>query len=150
MSTSVNLGKVQVAYKGEYSPLETYTLLDRVSVNGTWFECKIDNTINVQPIVGGNNTNWIQLNNIEPGKDGFCPTAVVTKVDDTATITLVDVNGASPATIKDGAKGDTGAAPLIEETVDVVTLAPGSNGSGTITRTDIPNNRYKLHLNSLK
>lgn len=147
MSTTVNLGKVQVAYKGEYSPLETYTVLDRVSINGTWFECKMDGVTNIQPVVGEDSVYWMQLNNIEPGKDGFCPTAVVSKTDDTVTITLVDVNGPSVATVKDGPKGDTGEAPKIESNIDVVTLAPGSMGSATMENIDPVNNKYKLHLN---
>lgn len=42
------------------------------------------------------------------GEDGFSPSASVSKVGDTATITITDKTGTTTATVKDGAKGNKG------------------------------------------
>jgi len=44
----------------------------------------------------------------EDGADGYSPTATVSKVGSTATITITDKNGTTTATVTDGATGATG------------------------------------------
>ena len=64
------------------------------------------------------------------GADGFSPIANVTKVGDTATITITDENGTTTATVTDGTNGTPGAAATIAAGT-TTTLSPGS--SATVT-----------------
>ena len=68
------------------------------------------------------------------GDDGFSPTASVSKVGDTATITITDQIGITTASISDGAQGPAGAAATIAVGT-VSSLTPGStptvSNSGT-------------------
>lgn len=64
------------------------------------------------------------------GADGFSPIATVSKVGDTATITITDENGTTTATVTDGSDGAPGAAATITAGT-TTTLSPGS--SATVT-----------------
>lgn len=64
------------------------------------------------------------------GADGFSPIATVSKVGDTATITITDENGTTTASVTDGSDGAPGAAATIAVGT-TTTLSPGS--SATVT-----------------
>ena len=73
------------------------------------------------------------------GADGFSPTATVSKVGDTATISITDVNGTTTATVTDGADGYSPSASVTKvgstATItitdkDGTTTASISDGSG--------------------
>ena len=66
-----NLGKVQVVYRGNYDPTETYYILDRVNFNGNIFECRVETITDVPPVVGGNDY-WIQITDVA-SNDGDAP-----------------------------------------------------------------------------
>lgn len=54
---------------------------------------------------------WIKMEGVdgEDGKDGFSPTATVTKSGNTTTITITDKNGTTTKTVTDGTNGSPGA-----------------------------------------
>lgn len=62
----------------------------------------------------------------QDGADGYSPSASVTKVDDTATITITDSNGTTTASISDGADGQNG--------IDGQDGADGFSPSASVTK----------------
>lgn len=66
----------------------------------------------------------------QDGADGFSPIATVSKVGDTATITITDENGTTTASVTDGSDGAPGAAATISAG-NTTTLPAGS--SATVT-----------------
>ena len=76
-----------------------------------------------------------------PGADGYSPTASVSKVGDTATITITDQNGTTTASVTDGATGATGPA----NTLSIGTVQSGATAAATITGT-APNQTLNLTL----
>ena len=62
----------------------------------------------------------------QDGADGYSPSASVTKVDDTATITITDINGTTTASISDGADGQNG--------IDGQDGADGFSPSASVTK----------------
>lgn len=66
----------------------------------------------------------------QDGADGFSPIATVSKVGDTATITITDENGTTTASVTDGSDGAPGAAATISAGT-TTTLPAGS--SATVT-----------------
>lgn len=76
-----------------------------------------------------------------PGADGYSPTASVSKVGDTATITITDQNGTTTATVTDGTDGAAGPA----NTLSIGTVTSGATADATITGTS-PNQTLNLVL----
>jgi len=76
-----------------------------------------------------------------PGADGYSPTASVSKVGDTATITITDQNGTTTASVSDGATGSPGPA----NTLSIGTVQSGATADATITGTS-PNQTLNLTL----
>lgn len=77
----------------------------------------------------------------QDGQDGFSPTAAVSKVGDTAIITITDKNGTTTASISDGQDGINGqdgqdGADGVSPEVTIVTIIGGH--SVTITDADHP------------
>lgn len=75
------------------------------------------------------------------GADGYSPTATVSKVGDTATITITDQNGTTTASVSDGATGSPGPA----NTLSIGTVQSGATADATITGTS-PNQTLNLTL----
>lgn len=68
-----------------------------------------------------------------PGADGFSPTATVSKVGNTATITITDENGTTTAAIYDGATGADGADGADGSKIWNTTVEPLESMTGTFT-----------------
>lgn len=100
-TTHINLGRVQLVYRGEYDPNETYEVLDRVELRGNIYECRINNTKNVTPILGGND-HWLQITGIAKGDDGYSPTINVNESNGEITISITDKNGTTTTTLRNG------------------------------------------------
>lgn len=67
------------------------------------------------------------------GADGFSPTATVSKVGNTATITITDENGTTTAAIHDGADGEDGADGADGSKIWNTTVEPLESLTGTFT-----------------
>lgn len=80
----------------------------------------------------------------EPGDDGISPTATVTKTDGVATITIVDKNGTTTATVSDGEKGEPGATSNIIDS-DTLTDNTTQTYSGRIVDQKIEDSVIPVH-----
>lgn len=72
----------------------------------------------------------------QPGPPGYSPSASVTKVGDTATITITDKDGTTTAQVSDGVDGQDGYSPSasVSKSGDTVTITV-TDKSGTTTAT---------------
>lgn len=132
-TTHTDLGRVQVVYRGEYDPTETYHVLDRVDVGHNTFECRVSSTIGVEPVDGGNDT-WLQISGTARGEDGYSPQVTVNKSGDETVITVTDKNGTTRAIVKDGTSVSA------EDQVFVQTL----DYSKKVKLSNTPNSTYEI------
>lgn len=58
---TLSLGKVRPVYKGAYAAATAYTVLDRVSFNGTVYECVQDAAAGIAPSTEGDSAFWVIL-----------------------------------------------------------------------------------------
>lgn len=132
-----NLGKVSVTTAGAWNSATTYDKLTIVSYNNTAY-ISMQGSTNIQPgsvpgasywmqLVSGitNVTGPVSVGNVDTytinyangntdtftvtnGTDGTSPTAAVSKVGGTATITITDIDGTTTASVTDGTSAGFG------------------------------------------
>lgn len=150
---TTNLGKVSLTTGGAWNSGTNYTKLTLVTHNGIAYVSRTSSQAIEPGVTAGWANYWMELvsgivsvtgpvsvGNVDTytfnladgtstsfsvtnGVDGVSPTAVISKVGDTATITITDDNGTTSANITDGAAAGFGTPTAVATTVPAGTPA---------------------------